>query len=73
MIEHDAYYRDQSHLPPDERAKINYDHPTSLETDAARRAPPRRCATGEAVDVPIYDFTTHTRRSRDAPRSSPRA
>ena len=32
-IEHDAYYRDQSHLSPMERAVINYDHPASLESD----------------------------------------
>src|SRR4029078_726294 len=31
-IEHDAYYRDQGHLPPEERATINYDHPAALES-----------------------------------------
>jgi uridine kinase len=32
-IQHDSYYRDLSHLPPDERGRINFDHPDSLETD----------------------------------------
>ena len=32
-IEHDAYYRDQGHLPPHEREKTNYDHPSSLESE----------------------------------------
>ena len=31
-IEHDAYYRDQKHLTFDERTKVNYDHPASLES-----------------------------------------
>lgn len=60
-IDHDAYYRDQTHLSPDERAQVNYDHPAALETSllvqhlATLRA-------GNSVDVPIYDFTIHTRR-----------
>jgi len=32
-IQHDSYYRDQSHLPLEERARVNYDHPDSLETE----------------------------------------
>ena len=33
IIEHDAYYRDQSSLTLEERERINYDHPASLETE----------------------------------------
>jgi uridine kinase len=32
LIQHDSYYRDRSELSPTERAKVNYDHPDSLET-----------------------------------------
>jgi uridine kinase len=60
-IEHDAYYRDQSHISPEERAKTNYDHPASLESDLLA-AHLRELRAGRAVDVPIYDFATHTRR-----------
>jgi len=60
-IEHDAYYRDQAHLSPDERARINYDHPASLESELLA-AHLRELRAGHAVDIPIYDFTTHTRR-----------
>jgi uridine kinase len=60
MIEHDAYYRDQSHLSPDERAEINYDHPSSLES-ALLAVHLRELRAGRAVEVPIYDFATHTR------------
>lgn len=60
-IEHDAYYIDQGHLPPEERALINYDHPASLES-ALLAEHLRELRAGRAVDVPIYDFATHTRR-----------
>ena len=60
-IEHDAYYRDQSHLSREEREAINYDHPASLES--ALLAEHLRALRGSrAIDVPIYDFATHTRR-----------
>jgi uridine kinase len=62
-LDHDAYYRDQSHLPLAQRAVINYDHPDALDTgllvDHLRALRDRR-----AVDVPIYDFATHTRSAR---------
>jgi uridine kinase len=61
-IEHDAYYRDQSHLAPVERATINYDHPASLESGLLAEHL-RALRAGEPVDVPIYDFATHTRRA----------
>ncbi len=60
-IEHDAYYRDQSHLSPEDRAKTNYDHPDSLETTLLVEQL-RELRAGRAVDVPIYDFATHTRK-----------
>lgn len=60
-IEHDAYYRDQAHLSPEERTKINYDHPASLESDLlAQHLSDLRA--GRPVEIPIYDFATHTRR-----------
>jgi len=59
-IEHDAYYRDQAHLTFDERVKINYDHPASLESDLLA-VHLRALRDGKAVDIPIYDFATHTR------------
>ena len=68
-IEHDAYYRDQSHLPADERATINYDHPAALESGLLAEHL-RQLRAGEPVDIPIYDFATHTRR-RDKRRVLP--
>jgi uridine kinase len=60
-IEHDAYYRDQGHLDPAERARINYDHPASLESSLLAEHL-HELREGRAVDIPIYDFATHTRR-----------
>jgi uridine kinase len=60
-IEHDAYYRDQAHLSPEERATINYDHPSSLETSLLVDQL-RELRAGRTVQVPSYDFATHTRR-----------
>jgi uridine kinase len=60
-IEHDAYYRDQGHLPAEDRDAINYDHPAALDSELlARHLGELR--GGRAVEVPIYDFATHTRR-----------
>ncbi|MEZ5244630.1 MAG: uridine kinase [Acidimicrobiales bacterium] len=56
----DAYYRDLSHITMDERKQVNYDHPDSLDNElfAAHLAELR---AGRSVDVPEYDFATHTR------------
>lgn len=59
-IPHDAYYRDLSHLPPEERIKVNFDHPDSLETDLLIEHL-KQLKAGQPVDIPVYDFTTHTR------------
>lgn len=61
VIDHDSYYFDQGHLSPQARAEINYDHPSSLESQLLADHL-RALRGGESVDVPIYDFVTHTRR-----------
>jgi uridine kinase len=70
VIQHDWYYRDRSHLPEAEREHINYDHPDALETELMV-AHLQVLLDGTAVDVPIYDFSTHTRR-RETRRVNPR-
>ena len=63
LIAHDAYYRDFSHLSPDARAQINFDHPNALETDLLVQHL-QTLSQGKPVDIPTYDFTTHTRTSK---------
>jgi uridine kinase len=62
LIPHDAYYRDLSHLPFEERVRTNFDHPDSLETGLLVAHLDALCA-GQAAEVPVYDFSTHTRTS----------
>jgi uridine kinase len=62
FLQHDAYYKDLSGLPPAQRAEVNFDHPNSLETDLLIRHI-EALKAGEAVEVPIYDFSTHSRTS----------
>lgn len=56
----DTYYRDLSHITMEERMQVNYDHPDSLDNElfAIHLAELR---AGRSVDVPEYDFATHTR------------
>ncbi|MFQ6615364.1 MAG: uridine kinase [Fidelibacterota bacterium] len=60
VIQQDSYYRDLSHLPFDQRVKTNFDHPDALDFDLLRRHL-KQLASGKAVQVPIYDFSSHTR------------
>lgn len=62
FIQHDAYYRDLSYLPLEERRKINFDHPDALE-NSLLIAHLRMLAAGQAVDVPLYDFVTYARQA----------
>jgi len=59
-LPHDAYYRDMIHLPLSERAKLNYDHPESLETELLI-SHVEQLIEGKSVEVPVYDFTEHRR------------
>lgn len=59
-LEHDSYYRDLGHLPLEERARLNFDHPEALETELLVEHL-RRLQAGQPVDVPVYDFATYTR------------
>lgn len=62
-IQHDSYYRDRSHLIPVEREKINYDHPDALETDLLVKHL-KELIAGKKVEIPEYDFATHTRQKK---------
>jgi uridine kinase len=65
-LEHDSYYRDHSHLPPEERARCNYDHPDSLDTPLLIQHLDALCH-GEPIQVPLYDFATHSRQAATKP------
>lgn len=61
VISEDSYYKDQSHLPLEERAKINYDHPNSLDHDLLSEHL-TKLQNWETVNVPEYDHSQHIRK-----------
>jgi uridine kinase len=69
-ISHDSYYRNFDGLSPEERARINFDHPDSLETELLTRHLDV-LMKGSSVEVPVYDFATHSRKT-DTQRAEPR-
>jgi uridine kinase len=60
FLAHDAYYKDLNHLSTAQRGMINFDHPDSLETDLLVTHL-KSLRNWETVEIPIYDFTTHSR------------
>jgi len=59
-LPHDAYYRELNELPPDQKAAVNFDHPDSLETELMIKHI-QELKNGQSVELPIYDFSTHSR------------
>ena len=60
FIQQDSYYRNLTDLPLDYRHIANFDHPDALDNDLLVNHV-RRLKAGEAVELPLYDFKTHTR------------
>lgn len=56
----DAYYREYRHLPEEERAEVNWDHPDAVEVDLLLKHVEALLA-GQAIDRPVYDFATYAR------------
>jgi uridine kinase len=60
FLQQDSYYRNITDLPLDYRHIANFDHPDALDNDLLVNHV-RRLKAGEAVELPLYDFKTHTR------------
>jgi uridine kinase len=60
FLPHDAYYRDLSDLTKPQKDTVNFDHPDSLET-LLLVGHLKQLRKGKAVEIPVYDFTTHSR------------
>ncbi|MBN1267679.1 MAG: uridine kinase [Anaerolineales bacterium] len=60
FLAHDSYYKDLNNLPEHQRKEVNFDHPNSLETDLMLKHI-QMLQNNEPIEVPIYDFTNHTR------------
>ena len=62
LIEQDAYYRDLSHLPLEERTRINFDHPDAIDKDLLI-SHLQNLLNGISIEQPVYDFVAHTRKA----------
>jgi uridine kinase len=60
VLPHDAYYHDLSHLPLEQRARVNFDHPDAFD-NALYLAHMDALAHWQQVAMPSYDFTTYVR------------
>jgi uridine kinase len=60
FLQHDAYYKEFKDLPLNQRIQTNFDHPDSLDSDLLIQHI-LQLKSGQAVELPIYDFTTYTR------------
>jgi len=60
FLQHDAYYKDLSSLPPNQRAEINFDHPDSLDTELLIQHI-HQLKSYQPVELPVYDFKNHNR------------
>src|SRR5918911_3418921 len=60
FIQQDSYYRNLKDLPLDYRSAVNFDHPDALDNDLLVHHI-KKLKTGGAVELPLYDFKTHTR------------
>ncbi len=59
-LQHDSYYRELTSLPLNQRREVNFDHPDSLESDLMREHI-LTLKDWKPIEVPLYDFTTHSR------------
>ncbi len=62
LLQHDSYYRSRTDLTFEERELLNFDHPSALESTLLLDHV-QQLRSGCAVEVPVYDYSTHLRKS----------
>lgn len=63
VIAQDSYYRNLADMPLDERHRVNFDHPDSIDSELLANHL-QKLKLGKPIEMPIYDFKTHTRSNR---------
>jgi uridine kinase len=63
LVEQDSYYRNLADMPLDERHQANFDHPDSIDSEMLVNHL-KRLKLGQPIEMPLYDFVTHTRSDR---------
>nr|WP_321235117.1 uridine kinase [uncultured Psychroserpens sp.] len=70
VISQDSYYMDTTHLSYDERVKINFDHPRSIDFELLEEHL-KELRDGNAIEQPVYSFVKHNR-TGDTIKTNPR-
>ena len=60
VIPQDSYYKDSSHIPPEERKNINFDHPDAIDWKLMCQQI-RELKRGETIEQPVYSYITCSR------------
>lgn len=60
IISQDSYYKDTSHLTYDQRVKINFDHPRSIDFELLE-SHLKELKEGHTIEQPVYSFVQHNR------------
>ena len=63
VISHDNYYKRQDGKTYEERAKVNYDHPSAFDTDLLIEHL-RQLKAGHSIQCPVYSYSDHNRTDR---------
>jgi uridine kinase len=66
LLLQDAYYRDNGHLSPEEKRKINFDHPSAIEFDLLIRHIDQ-LRQGNIIEMPVYSYISCTRSAETIP------
>lgn len=62
VMPQDSYYKDSSHIPPEERSKINFDEPAAIEWTLLVRQL-QELKEGKSIEMPTYSYLTCTRQT----------
>ncbi|MGN0337690.1 MAG: uridine kinase [Lachnospiraceae bacterium] len=60
VLGHDSYYKAHDDMDYEARSRLNYDHPNAFDTERMVEDV-RKLIRGQAVDIPVYDYTIHNR------------
>lgn len=70
VIPQDSYYKDSSHLTPEEKAKNNFDHPNSVDFDLLIKDL-KELKAGKSIEQPVYSYITCTRSTTETVHVEP--
>ena len=71
VIPQDSYYKDSSHLPMEERHKINFDHPDAIDWKLLCQQI-RELKQGKTIEQPVYSYLTCSRSHSPVPARKPK-